>query len=218
MRAANVLRATRLSVEIALENKTSPVALIFSASLIAVLAGVIGWSMRSRVNANADIQRAEAAAQAMPVAQKEDPNALVTRSRTLPAPAINTATRDPGAMIADADAAASKVAAAGKQKLRTRYESERVDATWAQRKQQALQSLSVSPQIEEVHANPLSFAANCHSSVCLIAADFPSRVAADDWFSLYTMIAGEEMSNVSSEGSTNPDNTIHLQIYGLARK
>ena len=191
--------------------------LIFGALVIAALAGVIGWSVRSHVNAAADVQHTEADTQTMPVAQNEGSNALTPQRRS-PAPVMSPAGSDPAALIAAADVGAAKVAEAGKQKLRTRYESEPVDAAWAQRKQQALQRLSVSPQIEDLHANPLSFAANCHSSVCLIAADFPSRVAADDWFSLYTLVAGEEMSNVSSEGSTNPDNTIHLQIYGLARK
>ncbi len=201
-----------------MQNRTSPVALIFGAIVIAGIAGVIGWSMRSHVNAAAGVQHTEADAETMPIAQSEGSNVVTTQRHSLPALAVPPAARASVAMIAAADAGAAKVAEAGKQKLRTRYESEHVDAAWAQRKQQALQRLSTSPQIEELHADPLSFAANCHSSVCLIAADFPSRVAADDWFSLYTLVAGEEMSNVSSEGSTNPDNTIHLQIYGLARK
>ena len=112
----------------------------------------------------------------------------------------------------------TKLVEAGKEKLRTHYENERVDASWASRKQQVLEPLSVSPQIEQINAQPLSFTANCRTSVCLIGADFPSRVAADDWFTLYTLNTGPEMTNASSERTINADGSVHLQIYGLARQ
>ena len=117
------------------------------------------------------------------------------------------------------DASVNALVDAGENKLRTRYDSEPVDAAWASRKQEVLERLSASsPQIDQVNAQPLAIAANCRTSVCLISADFRSQTAADDWFTLYTLNAGPEMSSASSRRTVNPDGSVNLRIYGLARQ
>ena len=121
-------------------------------------------------------------------------------------------------MQAANEASVKTIVDAGENKLRSRYESERVDAAWASRKQQALERLSFSPQIEQLNAQPLSIDAHCRTSVCMINADFATRLAATDWHTLYTLNAGTEMSNSSMRSTVNPDGSVHLQIYGLARQ
>ncbi len=120
--------------------------------------------------------------------------------------------------MAAGNEATAKLVKAGESQLRSRYEGEHVDAAWAPRKQKALEEASDSPQIDQLNAKPLSFAASCRSSTCLIGADFPNRLAADDWFTLYTLNAGPEMTRASMQKSVNPDGSVHLLIYGYARQ
>ena len=63
----------------------------------------------------------------------------------------------------------------------------------------------------------MSIDAHCRASVCLINAEFPTRLAATDWHTLYTLNAGTEMFNSATRSTVNADGSVHLQIYGLAR-
>jgi hypothetical protein len=114
-------------------------------------------------------------------------------------------------------AAISASIASGRQKLAARYGSEPVDAAWAQRKEKALASANDASQLADLDAKPLSFSAQCRSTVCLIGADFASTLAADDWVSLYTLVAGPEVSRAAMQRSQNPDGTVHLRVYAAAR-
>lgn len=195
-------------------SKRSAAPLIAGALVIALVAGVSGWFMRSRTDAGPE----RVATNAELSAEAAEPVRNASSKRVPSAPAPPAFDEDPMAAQAANDAAVTKLVEAGESKLRTRYESERVDAAWAMPKQQALERLSVSPQIEQINAQPLSINARCRTSVCLIDADFPSRLAADDWFTLYTLNAGTEMSHSSSKRTVNPDGSVHLLIYGLARQ
>jgi hypothetical protein len=116
------------------------------------------------------------------------------------------------------DAAVTEMANAGERKLRGRYESEGVDAGWAPGKQRILEERSVSRQILEANASPVAFNATCRSSVCRITADFASSVAANDWYTLYTLNAGGELFASSVRGTPNPDGSVHLEIYASTRQ
>lgn len=197
-----------------MESKNSTAPFVLGAIVVALIAVVSGWAMRSRatvgteriaVDTSAPVQVVEGARRA--------PSNRTPLASSSPIPGAELM-----ALQAANDAAVSKLVNAGEQKLRGRYESERVDAAWASRKQQALERLSVSPQIEQLNAQPLSIDAHCRASVCLINADFPSRLAATDWHTLYTLNAGTEMSNSSMRSTVNPDGSVHVQIYGLARQ
>jgi len=107
--------------------------------------------------------------------------------------------------------------AVARKKLQSRFASEPVDRTWAASKEKALAAANDAPQIEQLGAKPLAFDSQCHSSVCVIGADFATATAAEDWYTLYTMVAGPEMSRAAVQRTDNPDGTIHLQIYGQAR-
>jgi hypothetical protein len=120
-------------------------------------------------------------------------------------------------MIAANDAKVNKLVEDGKRKLLARYRSEPVNAAWAARTQTALADANTSPMLNSADAKPLSFDSQCHSSVCLIRADFASRQAADDWLTLYTTLAAKNLSQAAVERTTNPDGTINLQMYGQAR-
>lgn len=193
--------------------------LVFAILATAVIAGSIGWSMRSRTSSTSGVT-----ATAVENSESTDlPQTDVAASQASPTgpsllakmPAVR---RDPRALLAANNQNVSKLIATGRQKLKSSYDSEKVDAAWAQRKQKALEAASTSPQIAELDAKPLSFDANCRSSTCLIAADFASVTAATDWFTLYTMIAGPEMTNAAVQRTMNPDGSVHLQMYGKARK
>lgn len=193
--------------------KRNSAPLIAGALVVALIAGISIHTMRSR---SVEPQVGTA------IEPASDPQASATvaadPSTGMP---INTAApvsvEDLAAMQATNDASVNALVDAGEKKLRTRYDGEPVDAAWASRKQEALERLSVSPQIEQVNAQPLSMAASCRSSVCLISADFPSQTAAEDWFTLYTLNAGPEMTNASSRRTVNPDGSVNLRIYGQAR-
>jgi hypothetical protein len=111
----------------------------------------------------------------------------------------------------------SKQVASARQKLQSRFAGEPVNAAWAASTEQALEQAKGGDQIDQLGAQPLAFAVQCRTSVCLIGADFPSITAADDWFTLYSLQAGSELASSTAHKSRNPDGTIHLEIYGLSR-
>jgi hypothetical protein len=113
--------------------------------------------------------------------------------------------------------ATTTIATAGRDKLHVRFTSEQTDAGWSLATEQALARMSTSPQIEELGAKPLSFNARCRTTICVIHADFPTRRTAEDWFTLYTLNSGAQMSNVSVQTLTNPNGSIRLELYGFAR-
>lgn len=113
--------------------------------------------------------------------------------------------------------AASQVVEAGRQKLTRQYQMERVDGQWALAKERTLERLSTSPQIDEIGAQPAAMTVQCRTTVCHVVADFPNNRAADDWFALYPMNVGMEMPNISQQRTTNPDGTVRVELYGLAR-
>lgn len=194
-------------------NKIPTVPLIVSVLAIALIIGVSGWVIRGRNSIDAEPVATNTSTPAPTLEARP-----ISRSNRTP---LESAAPSPADMIAMKEAndeAVAKLVETGKQKLLARYESERVDTAWATRKQQTLERLSISPQIEQINAQPLSFNAQCRQSVCLIHAEFPSRLAADDWFTLYTLNAGGEMFNASSDRTMNPDGSARLQIYGLARQ
>jgi hypothetical protein len=187
-----------------MDTKSHIAPFLAGAIVMGVLVGVAAWRLQAGATKPDADRSAAPEAEATIVVDPAPSRALPTLT-------------DPAAEAAALEAA-TKVAEAGEQKLRTRYQTEAIDANWAASKQQALEGLSVSPQIEQVKAQPLAMVANCRTTVCLIDADFPSRTAAEDWFTLYTLNAGGQMSQSSSRNSMNPDGTVHLQIYGLARQ
>ncbi|MDB6163914.1 MAG: hypothetical protein JWL98_1346 [Xanthomonadaceae bacterium] len=199
-----------------MKDKASTTHVVMGAIILVVVAAFSGWSLHSHL-------RGSNASPAAVTVEDEASGVPVTPVATdLPQPSRPTSLpifrQDPRGFAAANNANISKLVDAGRKKLRSRYDSEPVDGVWASRKQKALEAASSAPQIDQLDAKPLSFDSHCRSSVCLIGADFPSVDAADDWFTLYTMLAGPEMSNAAVSRSTNPDGTIHLQIYGLARK
>src|SRR5688572_5870605 len=190
-----------------MENNKTVRPLVLGAVAIAMIAGVSGWALRARTGAITEpVPANDTAAVLTPEAVQASASLVLIPAATVPPPP-STET-----LLAN-DAAAAKIAEAGEQKLRSRYETERVDQAWASRKQQALEQLSTSPLIDQVNAQPLAINAQCRSSVCLISVDLPSRLAAEDWYSLYTMNAGTEMSTSSSRSIVKPDGSVHLQIY-----
>lgn len=188
--------------------------LIVGALAVALIAGVSAWTMRSR-SAEPQSVAAVSAASSAPATASVAANPATGMPGV---PASPASAEDMLAMQAANEASVNTLVDAGEKKLRTRYDSEPVDAAWASRKQEALERLSASPQIQQLDAQPLAMAANCRSSVCLISADFPSYTAAEDWLTLYTLNAGPEMSNAASRRTTNPDGSINVRIYGLARQ
>lgn len=199
-----------------MQKKNSTASIVFGAVIIALIAGVSGWSLRSRVAASnpASTDTAGAGdASPMPEAQ----NAPSIAAQRISQASVPARRPDPRGFLQANEANIAKVANAGQQKLRSQYESEKVDAAWASRKEVALKAASTTPQMEQIGANPLSFDSKCRSSTCLIGADFDSSGTADDWFTLYTLTAASEMTNAAVQRSTNPDGSVHLQIYGKTR-
>lgn len=186
-------------------------ALVMGAALIALIAGVTGWSMRSRSISTAAVADPQAVA---PPASTLPPHIGNLRPSPIQ---VHAGAPDPRRLLADRTHGASQSIAVARKNLQSRFASEPVDAGWASRKEKALAAASDSSQIEQLGAKPLAFDSQCHSSVCVIGADFATATAAEDWYTLYTMVAGPEMSRAAVQRTDNPDGTIHLQIYGQAR-
>ena len=210
--------STRCSGEAALQSKSYIVPMLVVAVAVALIAGVTGWMIRSHADEKAAASATQAAAEGDMTAQTPTNSSQATRNAAAAQAALASPPMDPTAVLAANNEASSKLIQTGENQLRTRYEGEHVDAAWAPRKQQALEKASISPQIEQLNAKPLSFAAICRSSTCLIGADFANRTAADDWFTLYTLNAGPEMTKAAMQKSVNPDGSVHVQIYGFARQ
>jgi hypothetical protein len=158
---------------------------------------------------------------ASPQSRSPPPAPSPTATDTPPLPVASPAKwTTPSALesqVAASQDATKKIAKAGRDRLQGRYISEHPDPRWAMAKEQTLSGLSTSTQIDELGARPLDFSASCRTSVCRIHADFLTRRAAEDWFTLYTLNAGAEMPNVSVHTLANPDGSVRLELYGLAR-
>lgn len=197
-----------------MQTKHPAAALVIGAALIAVIAAVTGWSIGSRHVSRGTTPEAAADIQAAIVPTGSLGSSPSRRISSMRAPGL----QGPRSPLVNKGRGISESVATARKMLKSRFDAEPVDAAWAARKQTALAAASDGPQIDQLGAKPLAFDSRCRSSVCLVGADFASATAADDWFSLYTMLAGPEMSRAAVQRSTNPDGTIHLQIYGQARK
>lgn len=201
-----------------MNNKPGAASIVLGALVIALIAGVAGWTLRSPPEPAVHAPELTGVPE-LPVDRTMAPPVDAVPQRN---PALSQATTSFAAqsrsMVTQNDARVAKLVAAGMQKLQSRYQSESVDPAWASKKQSALASVNRSPMLEQASAQPLSFGAQCRMTVCLIGADFSSADAANDWFTLFTVLAGGEMSNAAASRMPNPDGTIHLQIYGQARK
>ena len=106
----------------------------------------------------------------------------------------------------------------GRSKLSTQYQNERIDGGWAVAKEQTLTALGTSTQMEGLNAAPRNLKVQCRATTCRLTADFATKLAADDWFTLYSLDAGAEMPNVSLHQTFNADGTVRVELYGFARK
>jgi hypothetical protein len=190
-------------------------ALIGASVVLLALAGIVSVTWWKSRDSNTVENDSSAAAEAV-ASQAPPPATSTTGPRQ---------TRRPVALSGQArharrqmqQQAAQRVVEAGRQKLTRQYQMERVDGKWALPKEQTLERLSTSPQIDELDAEPTAMTVQCRTSVCHVVATFPNNRAADDWFSLYPMNVGMEMPNISQQRSTNPDGTVRVELYGLAR-
>lgn len=202
-------------------NKPLKASLVVAGVLIALIAAMSGWALRGRSNSpdatQAAITDADATRAPFPSPPTAGRMAPTTTSRASSLLAMPSLARNAAAMVAANDAKVNRLVENGKRKLLERYRSEPVDAAWASHTQTILADTNNSPMLASADAKPLAFDSQCHSSVCLIGADFASRSAADDWLTLYTTLAAEHLSKAAVERTSNPDGTIHLQIYGQAR-
>lgn len=110
-----------------------------------------------------------------------------------------------------------RLAATGQRKLVGQYQREPVDHAWATAMTAELTSLATSEQIQAIQAEPGNLKVDCRSSVCRIGADFPNRTSADDWSTLYLTGLSAKLPRASMRASTNPDGSVHLEMYGYAR-
>lgn len=204
-----------------MQTKSSKAPLVAVGVLIAVIAAISGWAFRGHTNSHDSGQsvppEADATSTELATAPVIGRLPATTTSRASSLMAMPSLAKNASSMLAAHDAKVKKLVNDGKQKLLARYRSEPVDAPWAARTQTTLADTNNSPMLDAADAKPLSFDSQCHSSVCLIGADFASRRAADDWLTLYTSLAAKNLSKAAIESSVNPDGTIHLQIYGQAR-
>jgi hypothetical protein len=112
----------------------------------------------------------------------------------------------------------AQAVAAGRNKLVSQYQNEKVNGGWAAAREQSLTSNAVSPQIEQLGAKPKNLTAHCRSTTCQITADFPTPTAADDWVTLYLTDPATALSKSSYQTSENPDGSVHIDLYGQSAK
>lgn len=195
--------------------KISPIA--WAAIVVLAIVSLSLWTVRTRNSG----QQNDGESISPTAAELRAESVSVDNTRRKPNRADPAGTMTATEMIVAQKAAqqheSQKVVEAGRNKLSAQYQSERVQGSWAVAMEQTLERLSTTPQIEELNAKPTSIDVNCRTSVCRITAEFPSKLAADDWFTLYSLNAGPQMPNVSYNQTFNPDGTAHVEIFGLAR-
>lgn len=181
------------------------------ALVAALIVSVTWWKISTRssnaVTPTADLQTTDAVA---------DPR-VAHRNPPIPMSPAELA-RSNHLRHAEAQAKQAKVIDAGRKKLVARYQNEKVDGGWATAREQSLVEHAVNPQIHDLGAEPKNLTAHCRSTTCQLGADFPTRTAADDWFTLYLTTAGTDLYNASYQATPNDDGTIHVEIYGLAKQ
>ena len=106
-------------------------------------------------------------------------------------------------------------AAAGERKLRSRYASERIDPSWGPATEQTLRRLSGDPLIAGLDAVPDRFQVDCRASTCRVDAVFVSSSQANDFFSIFTMVAAPYLEKQSLKLTPAKDG-VHAEIFGMA--
>lgn len=138
-----------------------------------------------------------------------------TSLRVLPSAPVDTAAIAAGR--AAQKTAVDGIVEAGRRKLTAQYQAERIDGSWAIAREDSLLANGTSPQIEALNAQPANLVAHCRTSVCRVEANFATQQIANDWLTLYSTNQGVHLSSATYDMTPNPDNTVHLEIYGLAR-
>ena len=188
--------------------------LVFLVAAIALVVGLTWWHAR---NAAAP----KVAEEATPAGVPPQPSPTHRPVATPPPDALRRPRRERNReRRAQQRAAVNRVNAAGREKIVGRYESETIDPAWSNATRQALMapSLAASDQIRATHSEPSGLAVDCRSTTCRITADFPNRIAADDWSTFYLTGAGDRLPNATLRKTTNPDGSVRLEIYAIARR
>lgn len=197
--------------------KIPPAAWVLIVVVVMLLATATAWKAGRRDAAHALATAGDPLREARRDERAEHPSQRLGRVASTPMQPVADDVAQAQSVHANELAAKKQIADVGRDKLVTQYEAETVDAQWAQAKERALRMAATSPQMEEIDAEPSSMEVNCRRTVCRIDAVFPRRLAADDWFTLYTLAAGPEMRTSSMQRTNNPDGTAEVAIYGLAR-
>ncbi len=186
-----------------------------------LLAGIcllaIGVWWYRYANAPTAVERVSAVDRSQQEQAWEAPSPVPHASSRLASPLVTVTTEDPEAYERAQGKGSSTVAQAGRTKLQGQYQTEAVDAGWAIGKERALETLQSNDQIEQFGARPVALDVACRSSVCRLQAEFASRVAADDWITLYLLNAGHEISRSSYLRTDYPDGTASIELYGQTR-
>lgn len=193
--------------------KISPLGWMIFVLLAAGIVSLTVWTSRARIAGSQSVAMSD-----------ELPVSDVPTTTSHPRAQIPGAFQNPqtpeemAAQLAAERGEVVKLVDTGRSKLYEQYQAERVDGRWAVAKEQTLVALKTSPLIDGVNAAPTTIEVHCRTSVCNVIAEFSSKLAADDWASLYPMSVGTEMPNIALQQTMNADGTVRVEIYGLARK
>ncbi|HKN79055.1 MAG TPA: hypothetical protein VJW16_07810 [Lysobacter sp.] len=175
-----------------------------------VVAGVTLWRAQARPVAVAP-PAADLAPEAPPAVRIVP--SQPTRSSSAPA--------DPAA-IADASvrehARVQGLVDDTRERFIARHASERVDTAWSNTMERELVSLADSDQIRAMHANVANLDVDCRTSMCRVSGDVPSITAGDDWFTLYMTNVGGAMPEATYRYMRNPDGSLRIEVFGIARR
>ena len=182
------------------------------AAVCLVVAGVTFWRSHARPKL---VPRADA------VALEEAPVASPAPSRPAFVAGAPGAPADPAAMAEASNrqhAQVQGIVDRTRATLMGRYTHESVDTTWSNTMERQLVSLADSDQIRAMHANVANLEVDCRTSMCRVSGDVPSITAGDDWFTLYMTNVGGAMPEAAYRYVRNPDGTLHIEVFGIARR
>lgn len=201
--------------------RRSPLPWVLLVLVVAVIAGVTLYrqyrSSQATANPSQSVGSDDRAVTAKGLSPEEI-RALARRSQGMSSQAT---ARNMGEMLEKR----KRMAAATQERVRKRnaamagrFAAEKPDPAWANAHERDLVSLQDSDPMRDAGAKATNLQADCRSTMCRVQADFPDAGAAANWLQLYMGGVGDSLPVATAHQIVNPDGSVRVEIYGVARK
>jgi len=201
--------------------RRSPLPWVLLVLVVAVIAGVTLYRQYRSPQATANPSQTVGSNHRGVTAKSLSPEEIRALARRSQGTSSQATARNMGEMLEKR----KRMAAATQERIQkrnaamaSRFAAEKPDPAWANAHEKDLVSLQDSDPMRDAGAKATSLQADCRSTMCRVQADFPDAGAAANWLQLYMGGVGDSLPVATAHQIVNPDGSVRVEIYGVARK